>query len=208
MTTKDFIIRYLILKISVNSYKIGEPIPSENQLAKQFKCTRLTVRQAYNKLIEMNLLSSKKGVGYFVNQNLFQKTFTAYDFLLKQNLSFVNEKYDDKAYFCLYEIKNSNNENIGYVSFEYKSKLLDQEQYKQIDSLLVAYTLDSNLNWTEVKENYGKVQDKLISKQTNNQNFEHKILTTFIDPNDLYSLKICVYLNEHTFSFNRTISIL
>ena len=207
MTTKDYITRYLILKISVNSYKIGEPIPSENQLAKQFKCTRLTVRQAYNKLVEMNLLASKKGVGYFVQQNLFQKVFTPYEFLINQKLEFCIEQSGDN-YSCLYKVINDKNENIGYVCFEYKSKLNNQENFDNIQKLLVNYTLDSNLNWMEVKENYGVVENSVVQKYTNNQDFEHQILTTFVDPQQQNTLKIYVYLNGHAFQFNRIISIL
>lgn len=50
-------------------YLPGEKIPTENQLAEQFKVTRLTVRQAISLLNQEGLLVSKRGHGTFVTEN-------------------------------------------------------------------------------------------------------------------------------------------
>jgi GntR family transcriptional regulator len=48
----------------------GEQIPSENELAKKFSVTRLTVRQAVSQLIQEGLLVSRRGEGTFVTENV------------------------------------------------------------------------------------------------------------------------------------------
>lgn len=50
-------------------YKPGEKIPSENELATQFKVNRLTVRQATSKLAQEGFLISRRGEGTFVTHD-------------------------------------------------------------------------------------------------------------------------------------------
>ena len=52
-----------------NEYSPGDKIPSENELAKQFNVSRLTVRQATSQLIQEGFLRSKRGEGTFVTEN-------------------------------------------------------------------------------------------------------------------------------------------
>lgn len=52
-----------------NEYSPGDKIPSENELAKQFNVSRLTVRQATSQLIQEGFLSSRRGEGTFVTKN-------------------------------------------------------------------------------------------------------------------------------------------
>lgn len=47
----------------------GEKIPSENELAKKFKVSRLTLRQAISQLAQEGFLVSKRGEGTFVTSN-------------------------------------------------------------------------------------------------------------------------------------------
>ena len=50
-------------------YEPGDKIPSENELAKRFNVSRLTVRQAISHLIQEGFLSSKRGEGTFVTRD-------------------------------------------------------------------------------------------------------------------------------------------
>lgn len=52
-----------------NEYSPGDKIPSENELAKEFNVSRLTVRQATSQLIQEGFLKSKRGEGTFVTKN-------------------------------------------------------------------------------------------------------------------------------------------
>ena len=50
-------------------YEPGDKIPSENELAKRFNVSRLTVRQAISPLTQEGFLSSKRGEGTFVTRD-------------------------------------------------------------------------------------------------------------------------------------------
>ena len=52
-----------------NEVSMGEKIPSENELAAQFKVSRLTVRQALSQLIQEGFLESRRGDGTYVTNN-------------------------------------------------------------------------------------------------------------------------------------------
>lgn len=60
-TIRNWIIR--------GEFNPGERIPSENQLADQFRVTRLTVRQAVSQLSQEGLIISRRGNGTFVTDN-------------------------------------------------------------------------------------------------------------------------------------------
>lgn len=64
-------------------FNSGQKIPSENELAKKFNVSRLTVRQAISQLVQEGFLTSKQGEGTFVtsDQNLinnFSLEFTGF----------------------------------------------------------------------------------------------------------------------------------
>ncbi len=53
-------------QIEAGDYAVGEKIASENQLAKQFRIGRPTVRQATELLVQQGILSRKRGAGTYV----------------------------------------------------------------------------------------------------------------------------------------------
>lgn len=64
-------------------YKPGEKIPSENELAEEFKVNRLTVRQAIFQLVQEGFLTARRGSGTFVTRddtliNSFNLEFTGF----------------------------------------------------------------------------------------------------------------------------------
>ncbi len=56
-------------RILNGEYKLGCRIPSENQLAEEFKVSRLTARQAVLQLIQEGFLISRRGAGTFVTED-------------------------------------------------------------------------------------------------------------------------------------------
>lgn len=66
ITSKQYIARYVFLKILFEEYKIYDFVPSESSIVKQFKTTNLTVRSAYSILQEHKILKPFKGKGYQV----------------------------------------------------------------------------------------------------------------------------------------------
>lgn len=203
MTTKDFIARYVILKIAVGNYVVGQQIPSENQLAKQFRCTRLTVRQAYNQLVESNILVSKKGVGYFVKQPFFEKICLSYNCLKDKKLKFLSLTHlEDGNYFWTYQIYHQK-ELVGSIGFKYKKLLSTYKNLNNINEILVQLTLDCNLNWLKVIEEYSsKIEDYKI-EGFNKEKYLHHITTTFVGSEDIYNLLIITNLKHDYFYFVR-----
>lgn len=63
----------ILQDISNQVYKPGDMIPSQNELAKLYDVSRVTVRQALNEMIYSGILSTQKGKGTFVNDLPFNK---------------------------------------------------------------------------------------------------------------------------------------
>ncbi|WP_208895031.1 winged helix-turn-helix domain-containing protein [Ureaplasma diversum] len=66
MTNKSYIVRYIILKIAMGVYPLDALIPSENKLANNFDCGRITVHNAYETLKDLDILHTIKGSGFYV----------------------------------------------------------------------------------------------------------------------------------------------
>ncbi|MEI3614513.1 GntR family transcriptional regulator [Pseudogracilibacillus sp. SO30301A] len=49
--------------------KVGERVPSTNELAKYYKINPATARQGMNELVSENILRKQRGVGMFVTEN-------------------------------------------------------------------------------------------------------------------------------------------
>ena len=64
-----YIQRYVKLKIQSEHWKPNQKLPSENQLAQRFDCSRLTARAALLPLVYSGVLIAKKGKGYVVSKN-------------------------------------------------------------------------------------------------------------------------------------------
>lgn len=57
---------YLSQKIKDGVYAVGDKLPSESSLCKEFTISRITVRQALNLLMQQDLVYSVQGKGVFV----------------------------------------------------------------------------------------------------------------------------------------------
>jgi GntR family transcriptional regulator len=63
----------LLAQIDGGIYKNGDRLPSENELAKQYKISRHVVRQALKDLVAEGRVVVQQGTGYFVNQKRVRK---------------------------------------------------------------------------------------------------------------------------------------
>jgi GntR family transcriptional regulator len=66
----DQVLMILIDRIRDGVYPPGEQLPTENELIEEFSVSRATLRSAYAKLEERNLIQRRQGVGTFVNKQL------------------------------------------------------------------------------------------------------------------------------------------
>jgi len=63
----DTIYQSLVDQIVSNKWIPGDRLPSENELAKQYNVSRITIRATLQKLVAYGVLSVKSGGGYYVN---------------------------------------------------------------------------------------------------------------------------------------------
>lgn len=66
MDEKAMLVDVLTLTINEGVYKPNERLPSENELADQYKIPRIVVRKAYEQLQERGLVYAKQGKGSYV----------------------------------------------------------------------------------------------------------------------------------------------
>jgi DNA-binding transcriptional regulator YhcF (GntR family) len=91
------IINSIYTAISVGELKLGDKIPSLNQICSEFELSRDTVMVAFNELKAKGIINSIPGKGYYINSteiNVDQKVFVLFDELnaFKEDLytSFLN----------------------------------------------------------------------------------------------------------------------
>lgn len=77
LSSKKYILQYIILKILNNDYVKDVPAPSENRLAMKFNCSRLTARSALIILVNIGVLVAKQGMGYLVSEKAMDILFFA-----------------------------------------------------------------------------------------------------------------------------------
>ncbi len=125
------IINSIYQAINDGELKIGDKIPSLNQICAEFDLSRDTVMVAFNELKAKGIINSIPGKGYYINSvdiNLDQKIFVLFDELnaFKEDLytALVNG-FDDKSSVDIYfhhfnyqVYKSLINESIGkYTSY-------------------------------------------------------------------------------------------
>ena len=64
----DQVLKILIERIKDGVYPPGNKLPPENELISEFQISRATLRNAYAKLEERNLIRRRQGIGTFVNK--------------------------------------------------------------------------------------------------------------------------------------------
>jgi len=67
-------------KIDNGEWKVGDKIPNEVDLAKNFLVSRATMRQAILDLVNEGILTRKKGVGTFVSKPKFEGNFISFSY--------------------------------------------------------------------------------------------------------------------------------
>lgn len=124
------IIDDLMNLIKNNQLQAGEKLPSENQLADQYKVPRITVRNALTKLEERGYIYSVHGKGRYVKEKLLQihlsltgdTSFTekmkkmGYS-LQTQNIACVPISYDEKIYRSLQAKRDEAVYKIGRLRY-------------------------------------------------------------------------------------------
>lgn len=84
----DQIFQLLKEKIVQGVWLPGDRIPSENDLARDFSVSRMSVRMALQKLVALELLEVKNGGGYFVKDFTFRDVVAHVSGMMLHNISY------------------------------------------------------------------------------------------------------------------------
>ena len=181
------IINSIYTAISIGELKLGDKIPSLNQICAEFDLSRDTVMVAFNELKAKGIINSIPGKGYYINGvevNVDQKIFLLFDELnaFKEDLytSFLNS-LDSKSNVDIYfhhfnyqVFKNLISESIGkytsYVimpaTFDYTADVIGRLPHDKV------YILD-------------RLKDDLSDYPVVYQDFEKDVYDSLIEGNGL-----------------------
>ncbi len=133
------IINSVFQAIAAGRLKIGDKIPSLNQICVEFDLSRDTVMVAFNELKARGVISSIPGKGYYINSteiNLDQKIFVLFDELnsFKEDLytSFLNS-LDDKTTVDIY---------FHHFNFQVFKNLIQESAGKYTSYVIMPATFD------------------------------------------------------------------
>lgn len=115
MSEEMDIMDHLIAAIQVGKYEPDDKLPSENELADQFKVPRMTARKAYERLQELGYIYSKQGKGSFVqDRNLRIPLTLSAGKSFSQKMTELGLAYESKNIFCdLIELNHKIYESLG-----------------------------------------------------------------------------------------------
>jgi len=133
------IINSIYTAISVSDLKLGDKIPSLNQICADFDLSRDTVMVAFNELKAKGIINAIPGKGYYINSteiNLDQKIFVLFDELntFKEDLytSFLNS-LDAKSVVDIY---------FHHFNFQVFKDLILQSAAKYTSYVIMPATFD------------------------------------------------------------------
>jgi GntR family transcriptional regulator len=189
---KYFQIKQDILNsIKLGDLKPGDKVDSESVLRKKYNVSAITIRKAFNDLINEGYLYGVQGVGTFVAKKQMIRGLTSISFsdeLLQQGYKIdmivdkieevVNESIaekleipKDQKMICVRRIRLANDEPIAYQRSFVDSRIISLEQVRKIYENKSFYKTLAEYNVVPVwvNENYSvkEVNDNRIAKLMN-----------------------------------------
>ncbi|MFD2206536.1 phosphonate metabolism transcriptional regulator PhnF [Kiloniella antarctica] len=130
--------RFLLQDITGGTYKPGEKLPTENEIAKRFQVNRHTVRSAIAALTEDNVLRVEQGRGTFVQE-------TVLDYPLGNRTRFSQivsgrHRLPDK-HLVESKIEFANKQVLKRLMLSGKTKVIRLESVSEADGIALAYSV-------------------------------------------------------------------
>jgi DNA-binding transcriptional regulator YhcF (GntR family) len=192
------IINSIYQAISIGELKIGDKIPSLNQICSEFDMSRDTVMVAFNELKAKGIISSTPGKGYYINSteiNLDQKIFVLFDEL--------NAFKEDLYTSFLNSLDNRSNVDIYFHHFNFQvfKDLISESVGKYTSYVIMPATFDMSFNIISKlpKEKVyilDRMKEDLSDYPVVYQDFEQDVYDALNDGFDLlqkYSRLIMIY---------------
>ncbi|MCV3743760.1 GntR family transcriptional regulator [Ureaplasma sp. ES3154-GEN] len=132
MTSKSYILRYILFKIANNDYPLNTSIPSEHNLAHYLSASRITIHNALEKLKSNNILKSIKGSGYYVDMTLDAYLHSPLAYIYKDidhiKINIIDDasiQIDNHCFNYCYQIIFYQRSNILAIHYLWSKKTLD-----------------------------------------------------------------------------------
>jgi DNA-binding transcriptional regulator YhcF (GntR family) len=137
------IINSIYTAISLGELKLGDKIPSLNEICSEFELSRDTVMVAFNELKAKGIINSIPGKGYYINSteiNVDQKIFVLFDEL--------NAFKEDLYTSFLNSLDNKSNVDIYFHHFNYHvfKNLIAESIGKYTSYVIMPATFDDTIN--------------------------------------------------------------
>lgn len=170
---REQVFEQLLMKITMGEWKAGEKIPSENELSIAMGVSRISVREAIQKLDAINLVETFRGKGTYV------KAFSTNNYLKSMTPMLCLSKGDIKSILEYRRILE-----IGIIDLYLRSvkerdihdlqKILDKmETYCQKDlNKYRKYDVDFHMKLYEMTDNPFLIKISLIVKDVLNSSIE------------------------------------
>lgn len=192
------IINSIYTAISIGELKLGDKIPSLNQICVEFELSRDTVMVAFNELKAKGIINSIPGKGYYINSveiNLDQKIFVLFDEL--------NAFKEDLYTSVLNSLDAKSSVDIYFHHFNYQvfKDLISESIGKYTSYVIMPATFDDTVDViSKIPKEKVYILDRLkadlVDYPVVYQDFEQDVYDALIDGSDLlqkYTKLIMIY---------------
>lgn len=192
------IINSIFTAISIGQLKLGDKIPSLNQICSEFELSRDTVMVAFNELKAKGIINSIPGKGYYINSteiNVDQKIFVLFDEL--------NNFKEDLYTSLLNSLDARSNVDIYFHHFNYQvfKDLVSESSGKYTSYVIMPATFDDTVDIIGKLPKdkvyiLDRLKDDLIDYPVVYQDFEKDVYDALINGLDLlqkYSKLVMIF---------------
>jgi len=134
------VLRILLDRIKDGVYPPGEQLPPENELIDEFRISRATLRSAYAKMEERNLIQRRQGIGTFVSShlNIANPLMEAIDFNDRISLQGFQPGFEQVSAKIVVPVK----EIVDLLSMESDHQALRVEKLWTADGQPIVYIIN------------------------------------------------------------------
>ncbi len=192
------IINSIYTAITIGDLKLGDKIPSLNQICAEFELSRDTVMVAFNELKAKGIINSIPGKGYYINSteiNVDQKIFVLFDEL--------NNFKEDLYTSLLNSLDAKSNVDIYFHHFNYQvfKDLISESSGKYTSYVIMPATFDYTVDIVGKLPKdkvfiLDRLKDDLVDYPVVYQDFEKDVYDALNDGLDLlqkYSKLVMVF---------------
>ena len=126
--------------IDEGSWKIGERLPSERDLAEEFEVSRMTLRQAISLLVEEGVLERRVGSGTFVSSTRVQEKMrgtTSFTEIVKA------QGKTPSSHLISYRRTIPNEQEVEKLGIKATENIIRMERVRYADQVPVVYEVAS-----------------------------------------------------------------